>query len=174
MNGNILTQNSWKVTVVFTLTMLFATTCLLLTNLFAQDYDSDEVDNDWDSDWAFQENNVFGSASVCTWYDAPFLKSSHCASISRSDEGGYTYYCEFEATWTNPQDEEKVERDPEHGALPPNYWSKSKNFSFLVEEEGLHTINAFSFLKIIEEFGDGRITSWRADATTSIRIVNDE
>ena len=36
MNGNILTQNSWKVTVVFTLTVLFATTCLLLTDLPAE------------------------------------------------------------------------------------------------------------------------------------------
>ena len=50
MNGKILTQNSWKVTVVFTLTVLFATTCLLLTNLFA------EHDNDMDEDWAFKDH----------------------------------------------------------------------------------------------------------------------
>ena len=169
MNGNILTQTSWKVKAVFTLTVLFATTCLLLTNLTAQDYDSDEVDNDWDSGWAFQENNVFGSASVCTWYDAPFLKSSHCASISRSDAGGYTYYYTFEAKLN---EDEEVKRDADHGPLPPNYWSKSESFSFLVDqdEEGDHKIDAFSFLKIVEEFGDQRSKSWRADATTSINI----
>ena len=169
MRGNILTQTNWQVKAVFTLTVLFATTCLLLTNLTAQDYDSDEVDNDWDSGWAFQENNVFGSASVCTWYDAPFLKSSHCASISRSDAGGYTYYYTFEAKLTDPQGNEDVKDESNHGPLPLNYWSKSKSFSFLVGE-GDHTINAFSFLKIVEEFGDGRSESWRATATTSINI----
>ena len=164
MNGNILTQTSWKVKVVFTLTLLVATTCLLLANLSAQDYDSDEVDNDWDSHWAFQENNVFGSASVCTWYDAPFLKSSHCASISRSDAGGYTVYYEFEAKLNEDED---VKRDADHGPLPLNYWSKSNSFSFLVGD-GDHKIDAFSFLKIVEEFGDGRIETWRATASTSV------
>ena len=64
MNGNILTQTSWKVKAVFTLTVLFATTCLLLTDLPA------EVDIDQGT----KLQNVWGEAYVSTRYDTPHAR----------------------------------------------------------------------------------------------------
>ena len=81
-----------------TLTVLFATTCLLLTNLFADhDYDIDE-------NWAFKDHEnpevrqiVWGEAYASTWYDPPFAKSYQYAYVSNgSDEVPIRCYCTAE------------------------------------------------------------------------------
>ena len=57
---------------VFTLTALFVTTCLLLTNLIAE--------NDMDTE-SLLDGDVDGYTEVTTWFNFPLAKSVHQASV---------------------------------------------------------------------------------------------
>ena len=60
---------------VFTLTLLFATTCLFLTDLYALDQNFRSV-----TEFA---GNVYGSTYVCTWFDTltETAHSSHSVAV---------------------------------------------------------------------------------------------
>ena len=159
MNGNILTQNSWKVTVVFTLTVLFATTCLFLTNLSAQQVEGDP-NMRWNGRWELN-NEVWVEASVCVGYYAPSLKSSHCIYVwNSSTQHEVKCYYEFDAKVTGPglddDDDDFHENEIGEGVAPTrDSWSKSGAFSFDMsdEEEGIFTITAFTDIEVKRKNG---------------------
>ncbi len=180
MNGKILTQNSWKVTVVFTLTVLFATTCLLLTNLFA------EHDNDMDEDWAFKDHEnpevrqiVWGEAYASTWYDPPFAKSYQYAYVSNSsDEVPIRCYYTFRTTLTGPAAFEPIV-DQGDGTAPRNDWwveaTDSSHFRFSLngKPDGLYTIHASSDLTVKADFDNNgsleSVDGFHASISTDFR-----
>ena len=74
---------------VFTLTLLFATVCLFLTNLHA-------FDSDWKYDTKFN-GTVYGETNVAVWFDSPIAHSSHGAYVSNAGPGAVKFYATFTA-----------------------------------------------------------------------------
>ena len=167
MNGNILTQTSWRVKSVFTLTVLFATTCLLLTNLSAEhDYDSHEE----------YGLGVWGEAYVSTWYDGTFARSYHSAYLVNETNDAFQYYYEFDAKLL--ADEENVldeDNTDGEGAIQMDDWEiEVENFSFRKTTAGDYTIEAFTDLDI-KDFNDHlRTYEWHASCSTTFMIDNPE
>ena len=71
---------------VFTLILLFATTCLHLTNLRAESDSKDGYRN---------AGNLWGSACVSTSFDAPYAKSSHGVYVANYGPGAVKLYGTF-------------------------------------------------------------------------------
>ena len=76
---------------VFTLTLLFATTGLLLTDLYA-------FNEDFRSSTEFA-GNVYGSTYVCTWFDrlTETAHSSHSVTVDNYGIGAVKLYGTFMA-----------------------------------------------------------------------------
>ena len=158
MNRNILTQTSWKVKAVFTLTVLFATTCLLVTNLSAQENENNP-NMDWRERWELN-NDVLVEASVCVGYYAPSLSSGHCVYVrNTSTQHEVTCYSEFDAKVTGPglDDDDDFHKNREGGGTAPamgGTWSDSETFSFNMSgRTGDFTITAFSDIEVKRKNG---------------------
>ena len=130
---------------VFTLTLLFATTSLLLTDLYA-------LDQDFRSATEFA-GNVYGSTYVCTWFDTltETAHSSHSVAVDNYGIGEVKLYGTFtvEVYWNGgsvtppPETEEKD--------VPGNsFGSAYHNFSFLLrnKREGRARISAWTGLEV--------------------------
>ncbi len=134
-----------KCFVVFTLTLLFATTCLLLTDLYA-------LDQDFRSSTEFA-GNVYGSTYVCTWFDTltETAHSSHSVAVDNYGIGKVKLYGTFtvEVHWNGgsitPLPETKEKEVPGN-----SFGSAHHNFSFLLrnKEEGPGWIDAWTGLEV--------------------------
>ena len=97
---------------VFTLTLLFTTTCLLLTDLYA-------FTEDFRSSTEFA-GNVYGSTYVCAWFDTltETDHSSHSVAVDNYGIGAVKLYGTFrvEVRWNGgsakPLPETKEKRVP--------------------------------------------------------------
>ena len=115
---------------VFTLAALFATTCLLLTNLYA-------LDQDFRSATEFA-GNVYGSTYVCTWFDTltATAHSSHSVAVDNYGIGKVKLYGTFrvEVYWNGgsvkPRPETKEMEVP-----GKSFGSASHNFSFFLRNK---------------------------------------
>ena len=115
---------------VFTLTLLFATTCLLLTDLHA-------LDQDFQSATEFA-GNVYGSTYVCTWFDklTETAHSSHSVAVDNDGIGAVKLYGTFrvEVYWNGgsvtPPPETKEKKVPGN-----SFGSAYHDFSFLLRQD---------------------------------------
>ena len=134
---------------VFTLTALFVTTCLFLTNLIAE--------NDMDTDFVF-DGDVEVYTEVTTWFSFPLAKSVHQAAIHNNSNKSVRYYYTFKATVSGPEEIPAKEKS-DHGWVAKNdSWYDSKNFSFNMRgrKEGKYTITAKADLTVKSDLnGDG-------------------
>ncbi len=146
MNGNILTQNSWKVAVVFTLTVLFATTCLLLTDLPA------EVD----FEQATKLQNVWGEAYVSTSYDAPHARGYADGFFMNNLDLLVRRYFKFEVKVTYPNGSTDVRNRSDEGDNLPagERWVDAPNYKFPMggKPRGRYKITASSDLTAKVDF----------------------
>ena len=195
MNGNILTQTSWKVKAVFTLTVLFASTFLLITNLPAGYFVGDN--SDLKAGWAFDEWSteakkvrVWCESYVTTWYDTPYAKSCHNAYISNDSGIPLRYYYTFKAEVTADDADDDAEIAPKevegHGFVANgDSWSTCKSFSFnmdvLGEDREWYKITGWSDLTVKGDFtqngnfqDQGEISEWNAKCSTGFRYVKEE
>ena len=125
---------------VFTLTALFATTGLFLTDLYA-------FNEDFESSTEFA-GNVYGSTYVCTWFDTltKTAHSSHSVAVDNYGIGEVKLYGTFRVTvrWNggsrtpDPKTKEKKVQGNSFG-------SAYDNFSFLLRNK---------------KAGPGRIEAW--------------
>ena len=130
---------------VFTLTALFATTCLLLTDLYA-------LDQDFRSATEFA-GNVYGSTYVCTWFDTltETAHSSHSVAVDNYGIGAVKLYGTFrvEVQWNGgsitPPPETKEKEVP-----GKSFRSATHNFSFLLRNKkaGKASISASTGLEV--------------------------
>ena len=130
---------------VFTLMLLFATTCLFLPNLSAWvDWDSGDI-------WA---GNASGEAYVCAWYSFPFAKSTHWVSLFNCGPVPIRYYYDFYMDVSGPEDIPALQAG-DGGWCPINdAWSTSKTFSVNMrhKEEGCYEIDASTDFSIKADF----------------------
>ena len=169
MNGNILTQTSWKVKVVFTLTALFATTCLLLTDLPA------EVDIDQGT----KLQNVWGEAYVSTRYDAPHARGYADGFFLNNLDRLVRRYFKFKVEVTGPGNQIQPKQRSGHGDLPGGErWVDAQNYSFHMggKPAGRYTVTASSDLTAKVDFnnngqfGEGEVADWNAKCSTVFDI----
>ena len=130
---------------VFTLTLLFASTCLFLTDLYAFDEDSRSS-----TEFA---GNVYGSTYVCTWFDTltETAHSSHSVSVDNYGIGEVKLYGTFrvEVHWnggsTTPPPKVKTQR-----VAGKSFGSVYHSFSFLMRNkpEGRARITAWTDLEV--------------------------
>lgn len=152
---------------IFTLTVLFATTCLLLTHLTAE----------WDSDQGTKElaNNkgeVYGYAYVCTGWDFPYATSYHDSHAWNYAKIAVKYYCKFEATVSGPEEIEPKKAEPEGWIAMDGFAYEDEYFRFNMrgKEEGWYTITGETDLNVkADTNGNGAFDSflsWSADSFT--------
>ena len=160
-------KRNMKRVFIFTLTMLFATTCLFLTSLTAEiDYDSGHI-------WA---GNAWGEAYVSTWFESPNAKSSHWVSLGNYSTVQLRYYYGLESDVDGPTDKfPKVKEDD--GWVERNMWwstSRSHSFNMSGARDGWYTIYGSSDLDVKADFNrDGDFDAfdgWNASCSTRFRI----
>ena len=175
MRGNILTQTSWKVKTVFTLTVLFGTTCLFLTNLPAGYVEGDNIDRE--GSWTFA-GSAYGEAYVTTAYDAPTAWSCHNAYIWNGSNVQIRRYHIFTARVTVPPNVQKLadkEVDDEGWVDGGSSWSACKRFSFNMtrKPDGRYTIHGSSSVTAkIDWDGEGfdDEKTWNASTSTGFKL----
>lgn len=131
---------------VFTLTLLFATTCLFLTDLYAS------FREDFRSSTEFA-GNVYGSTYVCTWFDTltETAHSSHSVAVDNYGIGEVKLYGTFrvEVPWnggsTTPPPKIKEKKVPGN-----SFGSAYHDFSFLLRNKpaGKARISAWTGLEV--------------------------
>lgn len=152
---------------VFTLTVLFATTCLLLTDLYAFEQDSRES-----TEFA---GNVYGSTYVCTWFDTltETAHSSHSIAVDNYGIGKVKLYGTFtvEVHWnggsiTPPSETEEKE-------VPgKSFGSAYHSFSFLLRNkpEGPGWIEASTGLEVRDLATKIKVAWPTAECSTNFRL----
>ncbi len=162
---------------VFTLTVLFATACLLLTNLSAG--------YDWSSGSGGNLEFVWAGSTVFTSWNFPIAKGMHAFSVyNYSGFEGYRsaipvrYYYVFESEILGPGIDEWKKDDDGHGTIEArDWWSISQTFSFNMRGKGAgnYSIVASTDLTVKADLdGDGNPETqdgW--DSSTSTLIVID-
>lgn len=134
---------------VFTLTALFVTTCLFLTNLIAE--------NDMDSKFVFN-GDVEVYTEVTPWFNFPLAKSVHQAAVHNNSDRSIRYYCTFTATVSGPEEIPPKEKSYQGWVAKDTSWYESKNFSFNMRgrRAGRYTITADADLTVKSDLsGDG-------------------
>lgn len=158
---------------VFTLTVVFGTACLFLTNLLAGYVEGDNTDRE--GSWKF-DGAAYGEAYVTTAYDAPTAWSCHNAYIFNNSDVQIRRYHIFKAHVTGPVNlaEKKVD---DHGWVnASSSWSACKSFSFNMtnKDEGIYTIHGSSSVTAKIDFdGDGNFDdkhTWNASTSTGFKI----
>ena len=152
---------------LFTLTLLFATTCLLLTDLYAFEQDFRER-----TEFA---GNVYGSTYVCTWFDTltETAHSSHSVAVDNDGIGAVKLYGTFgvEVHWNGgsitPLPKTKEKRVP-----GDSFGSVSHNFSFLLrnKEEGTGWIAASTGLEVRDLATKEKIAWPTASCSTTFKL----
>ena len=132
---------------MFTLTLLFTTTCSLLTDLQA-------FEHDFQSDTKFA-GNVYGSTYVCTGFDfaSQTAHSSHSVAVDNYGIGPVKLYAIFrvEVHWNGgsikPPPVIKEKRVPKNG-----FGSAYHNFSFPMrnKRKGHGYIQAWTDLEVLD------------------------
>lgn len=162
---------------VFTLTVLFATSCLFLTNLSAG---HDAVSGYGDG----MLNFVWGSSGVTTEYDAPYARSMHFANFyNYSGHQGWRaaipvrYYYILHSEILGPGIDDWTKGRDGHGDVAGrDWWSTSETYSFNMggRREGRYTIAASTDLTVKADLdGDGNPETqdgWDTSASTEFRI----
>ena len=130
---------------VFTLTFLFATICLLLTDLYAFDQDFRES-----TEFA---GNVYGSTYVCTWFDilTETAHSSHSVAVDNDGIRAVKLYGTFtvEVRW-NGGSTKPLPKTKEKEVAGNSFGSASHNFSLLLRNKkaGKASISASTGLEV--------------------------
>ena len=128
---------------VFTLTLLFATVCLFLTNLHA-------FDSDWEFDTLFN-GTVYGETNVSVGFDSPIAHSSHAFYVSNDGPGAVKYYTTATAQvfWNGGSASPPPREDSDIVAANDSQ-NISENFSFNLRNkpEGNAHISATSALDV--------------------------
>ena len=153
-----------KRVLIFSLTLLFGTACLFLTNLTAEiDYDSgDEM-----------AGNAWGEAYVATWFDFPHAKSCHWVSLMNSGPVPIRYYYDFYMNISGPDDIFPLQVDDDGWVALDSSWSTSEIFSVNMRHKqgGRYMINAYTDLDIKADVNhDGLFDTfggWYASCSTS-------
>ena len=153
---------------VLTFTLLLAITCLLVSNVFAYDWDSDYGDG--------FAGNAWGSACVMTWFEFPFAESSHGVYLSNNSPAPIRYYYKFEASITGPSEILPKDKGGKGWVAIDDSASHPGDLRFNMrnKREGEYTINASSNLSAKADFnGDGVFDSfhdWDASCSTDFDI----
>lgn len=156
---------------VFTLTLLFATTCLLIVNLPADDdYEWGSSDGDYgDAPAPFE--NVYGYTWVTCWYDTDtsHAYSSHHFFLTNEGWRSVRWYSHFWCDMDDPFLAPKEKKDD--GWVEMNEEdSDSEVFSYDMagKRKKMYTIEGFTNLQIKGDFdGNGTLEktyTWRAYA----------
>ena len=152
---------------VFTLTALFATTFLFLTNLIAAS----------NSDKGYKlGGDVYGYAYISTGFNFPYATSYHDAHVWNYSGRAIKYYCTFEATVSGPSEIEPKKAEPEGWVEIDGFAFESDYFRFNMrgKEAGEYTITGKSDLDVkVDLNGDGdfdAFPSWRASTFTPFEI----
>lgn len=134
-----------KFLLIFTLTVLFATACLFLTELNA-------LSSDYRYDTKFG-GEVYGEANVWTWFEFPFAKSSHHVYVSNDLPGAVKFYGTFRVAvyWNGGQN---IPPPREESDIVDGHSSGSTNHNFSFNLRG-------------KRRGPGRIT-----ASTALEVRN--
>lgn len=137
----------------FTLIALFATACLFVVNLNA--------DNPTDDDYGTVLDNVFVEAYAATYWSAPYASSHMDGYVNNSGGKAVKYYCDFATnlsnrTWRWPDKTRSYNGWVGIG----NRWSGNYNVSFNMsnKKDGDWTIWASTDLTVKSDLnGDGDV-----------------
>ncbi len=126
---------------IFSLTLLFGTVCLFLTNLNA--------DPDWDSG-DVMAGNGWAEAYATTWFDFPHAKSCHWTSLCNTGPVPIRYYYDFYMNISGPDDIFPLQVDDDGWVALDSSWSTSEIFSVNMrfKQEGRYMIYAYTDLDI--------------------------
>lgn len=156
-----------KGVLVFTLTLLFATTSLFIGTL------TSEVDRDARDTWA---GNAWGEAYVSTWFEFPFARATHWVSLFNYAPLAIRYYYDFYMEVEGPEDIFPLRNDGGGWVRSGGAWSTSKSHSVNMRNKrrGRYVIKAYSKLPIKADFnGNGQFDTfekWEASCSTDFRI----
>ena len=144
---------------VFTLIALFATTCLLLTNLYADDNDEDFGLADAPFD------DVFGSVGVSVWYDDETSTASGSFSyfLDNGDDViiGYSYIFYTSVSGSDFFDYDSKGNSGHVAVNGDSDDDKTFTFDMEGEEEGRYTITGSTYLSIYGDTDhDGEDDAW--------------
>lgn len=148
---------------LFTLTVLWATAFLGLTNTHA-------FKSDRDASYKIA-GNIYGVAYVGLWYQAPYAKSNHYVTVSNYGNGTVKLYGDYWARVTGPGWASNPKEDDDEMMVKVNQSrSPGRTFSFSLSGRppARYTISGWTTLRVRDDVNNTTV-GWRADTSYSFR-----
>ncbi len=145
---------------IFALTALFATTCLLLTNLNAE--------YDWES---WDGPGGYGAATAWSGWNSPIAETWHDYYISNTIGKPIKYYWQFDAIlkWKKRDHDSDGDADEGDLGLLGEWDGDSDRFSFNMNGRGFGDYEIIAKTTLISKVGGVEVDNWEAEDSTSFR-----